>query len=483
MPTSTTEADDGESGEETDDEPSLDACTFAPQAVDWQLPDIVSGLDDPFELVSDSHPCQNGESLRYQVLDLTGDGAADFVVTDDCDASGVGSDRWSVHANTGEGFSQDAISWSLPPLFTGAADLFELTQDTVSCDGGQSFRFQLLDITGDGATDLVVTDGCDAQGIGSTHWDVFENTGDGFAQTPTTWTLPSFFSDNPDLFDEMQGSTSCGEGSFRFQVLDITGEGVVDLLVTDACDAAGIGTTQWQVFEGGEGGFADDPIDWTLPPLFAGNPDLFENTADSHACEASLSFRFQLLDIDGSGALDFLVTDACDTEGVGTDRWDVYTNLGDGFAQEPTPWALPPLIEGADPFDRVANALGCSGNEQFRFITTDLSGDGAPDLVVTDACDAQGVGTANWSVYENDGASGFVADATQWDLPQLLTGGTDLYEEIADAHPCRGDQQFRYQLLELSGDGAPDFVVTDECDPEGAGTTRWSSFVATCHRD
>ncbi len=209
----------------------------------------------------------------------------------------------------------------------------------------------------------------------------------------------------------------------------------------------------------------------------------FENTADSHACGASLSFRFQLLDIDGDGALDFLVTDACDTEGVGTDRWDVYANLGDGFAQEPTPWALPALIEGADPFDRVANALDCSGNEQFRFLTTDLSGDGAPDLVVTDACDAQGVGTANWSVYENDGVSGFAADATQWSLPQLLTGGTDLYEEIADSHPCRGDQRFRSQLLELSGDGAPDFVVTDLCDAAGVGTTHWSSFVATCDRD
>ncbi len=48
-------------------------------------------------------------------------------------------------------------------------------------------------MNGDAKPDLVVTSVCNATAspIGDQRWDVYLNTGQGFASTPTPWALPS----------------------------------------------------------------------------------------------------------------------------------------------------------------------------------------------------------------------------------------------------------------------------------------------------
>ena len=104
-------ADETGGGNDTDpqdstggtEEPPPRACTFSEEPLEWSLPELTS-LDDVYEQTSDVHACSVGTEFRYQLLDMTGDGALDFLVTDQCDAQGIGTTHWEVYENTGAGF-------------------------------------------------------------------------------------------------------------------------------------------------------------------------------------------------------------------------------------------------------------------------------------------------------------------------------------------------------------------------------------------
>ncbi|EDM78448.1 Na-Ca exchanger/integrin-beta4 [Plesiocystis pacifica SIR-1] len=472
----TGEGEDGTTGEEettgeegtTGEEEPVEACSFETTPTSWPLPTPIAG-DDLHTLLADYWGCGEGQ-YRYQLLDLTGDGATDFLVTDNCDSAGVGTDTWHVYANTGSGFASQPANWSLPTPIAGD-DLHTLLADYWGCGEGQ-YRYQLLDLTGDGATDFVVTDNCDAAGVGTDTWHVYANTGSGFAAQPTSWSLPTPIPGD-DLHTLLADYWGCGEGQYRYQLLDLTGDGAPDFVVTDNCDAAGVGTDSWQVYANTGSGFAAQPTSWSLPTPIPGD-DLHTLLADYWGCGEG-QYRYQILDLTGDGAPDFVVTDNCDTAGVGTDTWHVYANTGSGFAAQPTSWSLPTPIPGDDLHTLLADYWGC-GEGQYRYQVLDLTGDGAPDFVVTDNCDTAGVGTDTWHVYANTG-SGFAAQPTTWTLPAPIAGD-DLHTLLADYWGC-GEGQYRYQLVDLTGDGAQDFLVSDFCDTAEVGTDRWELYVAT----
>ncbi len=367
---------------------------FAASSIDWALPDFDVSGTDRFEQLADYWGCINGETLRYQVIDMTGDGAVDLLVTDACDASGAGSTRWDVYANTGSGFAAAPMPWGLPQYVDGV-ERYEQTTDYWGCDNGETFRYQLVDMTGDGAVDLLVTDACDAAGAGATHWLVHPNTGTGFANGTIEWALPQTFEGNYELYEQTTDSWPCDGENYRYQLLDMTGDAAVDFLITDSCDAEGVGTTMWQVLENTGSGFAGQPIEWALPVVGA---EVYEQVADSVACNGE-TFHFQTLDLTGDGAPDLVVTDGCDTAGVGTERWDVFTNLGTSFAAQPMSWPLPQEVAGTDLYEKLDDYWGCNDGETFRYSVFDINGDGAPDLTATDLCDPAGTGTTHWSVF------------------------------------------------------------------------------------
>ena len=92
-------------------------------------------------------------------------------------------------------------------------------------------------------------------------------------------------------------------------------------------------------------------------------------------------------------------TDACDGTGAGAAAWLVYRGGDGGFADEPEAWTLPALdlpIDAEEPLEQLADNWGCVNGATFRYTTVDLDGEGHLDLVVTDACDAEGTGATAW---------------------------------------------------------------------------------------
>jgi hypothetical protein len=112
----------------------------------------------------------------YTVVDLTGDGKADLVVESDCADSTVGATKWLVFPNTGSGFAQTAMSFSLPPGYssntrTGAFG----GPEGPLCSGTDVPFYTVVDLTGDGKADLVVESDCADSTVGATKWLVFPN--------------------------------------------------------------------------------------------------------------------------------------------------------------------------------------------------------------------------------------------------------------------------------------------------------------------
>ena len=48
---------------------------------------------------------------------------------------------------------------------------------------------------------------------------------------------------------------------------------------------------------------------------------------------------------------------------------------------------------------QLADYWGCTNDQTLRYTTVDLDGEGHLDLVVTDACDADGAGTSAWLLF------------------------------------------------------------------------------------
>ena len=124
---------------------------------------------------------------------------------------------------------------------------------------------------------------------------------------------------------------------------------------------------------------------------------------------ADEDLTFALTDLTGDGRADLVVTDACDLAGVGTSEWRVFAGEASGFAAKSAPWPLPDVGAAEEVLDDMAHDsnFGCpNADEDLTFALTDLSGDGRPDLVLTDACDVAGIGTVEWRVYASTCAPG-----------------------------------------------------------------------------
>lgn len=358
---------------------------FAESPAAWAVPSNYG--TDAFNRIANSTSCSNG-SFTYALLDLNGDGRPDLVVTDACDEEGVGHNRWAVHLNTGTSFEATATSWAVPEHY--GSDVFDHTANAFDCGNGEDFSFVLNDLDGDQLPDLVVTDACDEAGVGHNRWDIYRNTGTGFAATATAWTLPehTVF----DTYDVTAKSASCDVGDFNFSLLDLRGEGRPDLVLTENCDDEAVGTSKWVVFENTGSGFGA-PTTWTLPAL---GDRALGRTTELLSCENGEQFYFTLLNLSG-GPVDLVVMDKCDEAGVGEDRWEVYRNVGDGFAADPTSWSLP-NFGFRDILDRGSAAGSCAMGD-LNLNVIDLNGDGAADLLVTDRCDEAGVGTDRWELH------------------------------------------------------------------------------------
>jgi hypothetical protein len=275
-----------------------------------------------------------------------------------------------------------------------------------------------------------------------------------------------------DAVDAIPGGTPSHDAH---TTVDMNGDGALDLVVTmDPANAGnafgGAASPHWAVYFGLASGFAPTATDWALPAnlsAFAHAPASSTDT-DAHAT----------MDIDGDGILDLVVTTDPRSAGnafggTSAPYWAAYLGTGSGFANAVSDWSLPANLS-------VLSHEPASATDTDAHATTDMDGDGVPDLVVTmDPANAGhafgGAASPHWNVYLGNGA-GFAATPTSWSLPADLT---------ALAHtPGRSGDTDAHATLDIDGDGHPDLVIS--ADPTSAGNAfggpaapHWQVYLGT----
>ncbi|MCB9663649.1 MAG: VCBS repeat-containing protein [Alphaproteobacteria bacterium] len=336
--------------------------------------------------------------------------------------------------------------------------------------GGTGPEWGHLDLSGDGARDLVVTSGIYAGRSAHPHaggwaWKVHAATPTGFALQPTWWTVP-------DVPSAATGTTRMGTSIDPWRTLDLTGDGWPDLVVVwettetgrRPFGAAG-GSPHWKLYKGSATGFATTPVSFAVPASIdlpeVGGP----TTLDRADLDDGVSYA--VLDADGDGRPDLVSFREDEDAGVRFDGvrpyWEVHLNDGTRFASTPVAWPLPAdLPRGGDgPWKRsVESADGTT-------TLLDLDGDGRLDLLSIAGPGETVWGhpaSPHWRLYRGLSTltAGF-APAETWPVSDQLGLQGDAG---AWRLPYALAPQGRYDLRDLDGDGHLDLV---QPAPTGSG--------------
>jgi hypothetical protein len=279
--------------------------------------------------------------------------------------------------------------------------------------------------------------------------------GSGFGETARRWSLPFPLVDSPGL------------ASRSHLVMDLTGDGIPDLLVYEPSilpePDARVGRAYWLVYPGGAAGFADEPLRFTLPFSLETINALGEWSNEN----------FIITDLTGDTRPDFVVLrPEGDPDGdarVSRAWWLVYENTGAGFSTEAKRHALPYPLDA----DWQSSAFASQHHTVFS-----LDDDRRPDFLEFRDGEAPTseprLGRAFWHLYRHSG-EGFAGEPTRFTLPFDLTDRAgDRADPSTPAH----------LLLALRGPASnfrPEFVVTaDEERPQAdprLGRARWDIYT------
>ena len=400
---------------------------FAQAATNWALPpggEKDDGVTYGFrELSHETGPVYDIGSESYTVMDMNGDRKPDMVVynanqTDDVLVFGSGANRyWKVYLNTGSGFSQTAVNWTLP---AGGEKDFGIDYGfrNVYHKSGWGYDFgsqsyTTIDMNGDSKPDMVVYNEKQAtdmlvfgQGAGR-YWKVFLNTGSGFSPTATNWNLPPGGEKDFDIdysFREIQLESGWGFdfGSQSYSTMDMNGDSKPDMVVynekqSDDMYVFGQGTNKyWKVFLNTGSGFSQTATNWTLPA--GGEKDYgidYSFRAIHHVSGWGFDFGSQsytTMDMNGDSRPDMVIynekqADDMHVYGQGASKyWKVYFSTGSGFSAAATNWSLP---SGGETYNGtnysfraisyVTGAVDSLGSQSWTIM--DMNGDSKPDMV------------------------------------------------------------------------------------------------------
>jgi hypothetical protein len=272
---------------------------FKADPISWTLPSLgAMWADTPTDLYTDG--------INYAVMDLHGDARPELVVASGTGQPNVGTTAWLVYENTGTGFSTTPASWALPALGSAWA---ELTYDRFT-DG---VNRALVDLQGDQLPELVVASGSDGASVGTTMWEVYANTGTGFATSPTPWALPSL---GAQWADAVQDRFSDG---INYGLYDLRGDRHPDLVIAMSPADPTVGSTKWLIHENIGSSFAADAATWVIPALGAGwATEVFDR--------ASNGVNWGLVDLSGDPRPELVIAGGTSPT-VGTTSWSVYGNV------------------------------------------------------------------------------------------------------------------------------------------------------------
>ncbi|MDP2304929.1 MAG: putative metal-binding motif-containing protein [Pseudomonadota bacterium] len=305
----------------------------------------------------------------------------------------------------------------------------------------------------------------------------------GFVDAPERWSLPEGYGGgelepfpmsnvfNPDCEDDP---------TLPYAALhDITGDGILDLVIPRTCDDA-VPMTEWWVHVGTSSGYAADRTVWTLPPSYAVDDAPFDDAGGraTGRCEADRHVpSYGLFDLTGDGVADLVVTSSCDDPTIGQTAWRVHAGGAAGYAAEATRWALPSGYGGAGttPFMLYNMNGSCDEDGPYWFVA-DVNADRVYDLVIVYMCgEPSSVGRTEWLVHDG-GAAGFAEAARSWALPSSYVDAGSLgFPRVSSTNPvCEGDTvSYTWTSLFVDGDDYLDLVVTHDCSNPDVGDTRW----------
>jgi hypothetical protein len=249
--------------------------------------------------------------------------------------------------------------------------------------------FSTMDLTGDGRPDLVQTADptrsggyvlSDAEGP---YWKVWRGEESGFAQDFIRWTVPESGLDDGFFY------TAWTQGERCFTVMDLTGDGLVDLVQTADVERSGGYVWRdgqgayWKMWRGTANGFSQEVTRWAVP----------ESGLDDGFFAAWWTFEeqsFATMDLTGDGRPDLIQTADPDQRGgyVWRDptgsHWSVWPGGDEGFTETALRWPVPE--SGLD--DGFFTLSWVNGERWFT--TLDLNGDQRPDLAQTAMSDPSG---------------------------------------------------------------------------------------------
>lgn len=333
---------------------------FATSPIAWSVPPAIGQC-------SIRRTVDNGPTYTiWTTMDLTGDGIPDLV-----DAR---NRPWTVYPGTanavggGWGFGAP-MTWAGTPS-TGYPQL--TLSHTIGNQGannnweGTAVRQDLVDVNGDGLSDLVIGAGGDDGGgqgapLDPALWTVYPNTGSGFG---TGYTFQAPFKNVS--FTSGNGASHNG---LVYGTFDVNGDGLPDGVLSQRLRGAQY-TGSWRVCLN-SGRAMDVCSTWSLPAAWqvgnvAVSTGMFRWIRAADNGQPGDVLR-DLIDINGDGLPDLVDATGWSTTGL----WSVFLNRGDGFEAAPLSWPAP------FPFLRdVAN-----GGRHTFVDTFDLDGDGSVDML------------------------------------------------------------------------------------------------------
>jgi hypothetical protein len=255
---------------------------------------------------------------------------------------------------------------------------------TYNSGGLGAISIAVADVNGDGHPDLLVANGCTDASCTSGGAGVLLGNGDGTFQPAATY-------------------SSGGQGAFSIAVTDVNGDGHPDLLIANRCVDRGCANGNIGVLLGNSNGTFQAAVTYSSGGEFA--------------------YSIAVGDVNGDGHPDLLVTNLCVSSNCTNGSIGVLLGKGNGTFQSPVTYSS-------------------GGREAVSIAVADVSGDGHPDLLVTNGC------------ADDSCTSGSVG---------VLLGNGDGTFQPAISYGSGGQEADSIAVADVNGDGRPDLLVANQC--------------------